>query len=389
VKRPVDAKSDSVQGQDVFYIYSNPAVGKTVRSIAFNPRHTAAQIVRSGRETIFVNTFPINDYSGSPSVVVATILDLTEAFADVLRSVLIKGTVAFLLLSVLTFVAIFKFRDLRERFSRAISQQRLELEEKAAFCEAAAEKLKDVDLLKRGFFTNLIAAINEPLKAVAGTLQTVSQSMEGNRADPSNSPDGAAYQRNERLQFALSETTRLSALINDYQQIELFRQKLVSSESSLLSMSAVVARTLTEDLALVQRLPQLRISSDVPERLPQIRVDEDLMRRALSAFVNYAARGAGQGKIAIQGSVNSQGWLKLSITGSAYELAGAPTDSVLDESRQFLSRLATEQGAIEAADTLIPIVLARMIVEFYGGRVDASPADTANPGFVVLLPAAV
>ena len=316
-------------------------------------------------------------------------MDVTQPFADALQSASIKSGILFLLLSIFGSFGVIKFQQIKASLGGALHRQQRELDERIQFCDAAVTKLRDVDLLKRGFFTNLIAAINEPLKAVAGTLQTVSQTMESARTASADNLDPGASQRNERLQFALSETTRLSALINDYQQIELFRQKLVSSESSLLSMSAVVARSLTEDLALVQRLPLLKISTDVPQNLPQIRVDEDLMRRALSALVNYAARGAGQGKIAIQGSVNLQGWLKLSITGSAYELAGAPTDSVLDESRQFLSRLATEQGAIETNATLIPIVLARMIVEFYGGTVDASPADTANPGFVVLLPAAV
>jgi hypothetical protein len=388
VQLHVDAKNDSVQGTDIFYIYSSPAVGQMVRSMSFNPRNPEAQIVDAGRKTIFVRSFAITNFSGVPTVVVATMLDLTDEMAGILRTVAIQTTIFFVLAISISLLGIFKFHAMKEGFSKAVSRQRKELEERAAFCEAAAEQLKDVDLIKRGFFTNLIAAVNEPLQAVAGTLQTVFTTIEGARVAPNEKSQTAHNQLSERLRFALNETTRLSGLIGDYQQIELFRQKLVAGESALTSMSTVVTRTLTEDLVTLQRLPQLKISADVPESLPQIRADADLLRRALSALINYAARGAGHGKIALQGSVNSQGWLILSITGTAFELAGAPTESLLDESRQFLSRLANEQGATDSSTTLIPIVLARMIVEFYGGRIDTSPSDKAYPGFVIYIPAA-
>jgi len=305
-----------------------------------------------------------------------------------LRAALIKGIAGFIVISIVAFLAIYKFRALRDGFSKAISAQRRELEEKAAFCEAAAEKLKEVDLLKRGFFTNLISAINEPLKAVAGTLKGAVLSLEGRPQSASDSGGAGDGQLRDRLQFALTETARLSELVEDYQQIEMFRQKLVGSESALVSPAVVVAQTLAEDLALVQRLPQLNISVDVPEGLPQVRADADLLRRAISALVNYAARGAGRGRINVKGRVNPSGWLELSMTGSAYELAGAPTGAVLDESRQFLSRLATGTEPADASSTFISIVLARVIVEYYGGQIEPSPSDTANPGFVVLLPKA-
>ncbi len=193
----------------------------------------------------------------------------------------------------------------------------------------------------------------------------------------------------DRLRFAHTEIIRLSTLIDDYQQIELFRQNLVSSDSSLVLLSAVVAKVQAEELAMAQRLPQLKISFDLPESLPQIRIDADLLRRAISALVNYAVRGAGQGAIVLQGSINAQGWLKLAITGSAFELAGAPTDALLDESRQFLSSLGTEHKATDWSATFISIVLARLIVEYYGGKIEISTGDKANPGFVILLPVAV
>jgi hypothetical protein len=379
VQRPVDAKIDSLQGTDVFYIYSNPGTGELFRKMSFTPRSTEAQIIEAGSRTIFVRTFPVNNFSGVPTVIVATLLDLSDGFAAEFRTVAIKTSILFLLAVALSFVAIFKFGALKAGMNRAISQQRAELDEKAAFCEAATAKLKDVDLIKRGFFTNLITAVNEPLQTVAGTLLSVTTEVEAVAQSPKVS---------ERLRFALSETTRLSGLIGDYQQIELFRQKLVKSDSPLISLASVVVRALNEDLAMYARLPQLKITTAFPDGLPDARADADLLRRAIAALVTYAARGAGNGTIVLQGDLTASGWLRLAITGTAFQNAGAPTESLLDESRQFLSRLATEHAIADSGTTLIPIVLARMIVEFYGGSIEASPANKANPGFVILLPVA-
>src|SRR6185436_1551701 len=120
---------------------------------------------------------------------------------------------------------------------------RRELAEQVAFCNAAVAKLKEVDLIKRGFFTNLVTAVNEPLQAVAGQLATLVPAAEiaGDRGI------------SDRLKFALAETSRLSHLIEDYQQIELFRQKLVKNEAPLVSLAAVAAKAVEEDLAVYLR----------------------------------------------------------------------------------------------------------------------------------------
>jgi hypothetical protein len=199
----------------------------------------------------------------------------------------------------------------------------------------------------------------------------------------SSSPDV-----HERLHFAVSETARLSSLISDYQQIELFRQKLVKSDSPLTTLSGAVDRALSEDLATYARLPQLKISATVPADLPDARIDPDLLHRAIVALVSYAARRAGSGTIALEGGRTASGWLRLAITGTAYEKAGAPTEAMLDESRQFIARLATEHAIADAGATLIPVVLARLIVEFYGGSIEASTGAQQAPGFAILLPVA-
>lgn len=374
VQRPADPTVDSLQGEDIFYIYSTDMAKKAIRGSSFNPRSTESRLLEIGPRTVFIRTFPLNNFSGVPTVVIATLLDLTDGFDNVRQAVAFKTAILFLLVTVTALVGIFQFRKIQAGLKKAISGQRAELEERAAFCEAAVIKLRDVDLIKRGFFSNLVTALNEPLQAVAGTLQHLADETE-----PAN----------EKLSFALAETQRLARLIGDYEQIELFRQKLVKGDSPLVSVSDALNKTLEQDLAMFRRLPQLQIGIEAAANLPKVRADSDLLQRAFTGLALYAARGGGQGKLSIKAEVDAFGWVKISLSGSAFAAAGAPNEALLDESRQFLSRLSVEHNPSEISKTLVAVVLSRIIVEFYGGSLETAPVDKAQPGFVVRLPAAV
>jgi len=386
VERPADPKNDAWKGNDVFYLYSDPITGETMRGMEFDPRAKGYTLASSGSKTVFVKTFPVVNFSGVPTIVVANVLDVTDAFAEVQQSVAIKTGILFLIITVVGSFGLLKFGSMREGLTRALNRQKIELEERAAACDAAVAKLKEVDVIKRGFFTNLVTAVSEPLQAVAGQLQSVAQTVEA-VAEGRKPDDAAATALRERFAFALSETTRLGRLAADYQQLELFRQKLVKADTPLLSLPDVVGKVLNEDVAAYRRLPQLAITTAMPADLPATRADGDLLRRAVSGLVGYAAQRGGQGKIALSGRVNDAGWLEVSVSGSAFAAAGAPDEALLDESRQFLSRLGATPTATPNAAPLVGVVLSRVIIEFYGGTLE--PSVKANdPGFVFRLPVA-
>lgn len=391
VERPVDQKNDAWQGNDVYFTFSDPATGQTMRSIRFDPRSKDHTLARTDGRTFYVKAFPVVNFSGIPTITVATVLDVSHDFGSVLHSATVKAGILFLLASILGSVGIVKFAKIKAQFGGALSRQRKELEERAASYDAALSRLRDVDLIKRGFFTNLVAAVNAPLQAVAGQLKTLPAELE--RTGAASAPVLA------RLHFALTETTRLSLLVDDYRQIEMFRQKLVKGDNPAVSLAAVAARMLEEDLALYRRLPQLEIKTTIAADLPSTRADGDLLRRAVAGLVRFAAQRTGQGRIALAAALDESRWLVLSITGSAFTGDAAPTEALLDESRQFIARLASGTGTTDTTNTtntsssngnneaLVSVVLSRTIVEFYGGSLRISDSKDA-PGFIVRLPVA-
>ncbi|MBF0340776.1 MAG: hypothetical protein HQL95_07405 [Magnetococcales bacterium] len=384
VERPMDAKNDAVKGSDVFFIYSDPSTGEMVRATEFDSRAKDSTLSKSGKKTVFVKNFPVVNFSGVPTIVISTLLDLTETFADILQSVLIKSVLLFLFIAVGGSVGYLQLGKMRSGFFGVMSRQKKELEDRAVACDAAMAKLREVDVIKRGFFTNLVTALNEPLMSVSGQLHALLPAVE--TVARGELPDPAQRQvLQERFSFAMDKTARLSRLVGDYQQLELFRQQLVKEENPLVSVAEVAARVLDEDLASYRRLPQLTIVSAVTADLPKVRADAGLLRRAIAGLVGYAAHLGGRGKITIAGQYDREaGWLTLAITGSAFAAAGAPNEALIDESRQFLNRIGNntpQEGSNTAS--LIAVVLSRVILEFYGGRLEIA---TSEPGFLLRFP---
>lgn len=370
-ERPPQPRTDVWQGDDLYIAFSDLSTAQLVREIRFDPRAADYTLARAGGRTVFVKTVPVVNFSGQPTITIAGVLDLTDDFAAVLKSVAIKCAVLFLVIAVAGSIGAIKFKEIRATMAGVIGRQTRELAERAAAGEAAAAKLRDVDLIKRGFFNNLVTAVNEPLQAVAGSLATVAR-----QADPALA---------QKLHFPLAEMTRLSRLVEDFHQIELFRQKLVKTDAPLVPLADLVAKVLAEDVAIYARLALLRITAEAAAGLPPARADATLLRRAVANLVGYAAQRSGQGDITIAAAQDEERWLVLRIGGSAFTGEAVPNEALFDEARQFLGRLA-DGSAEGAAPGLVGVVLARIIVEFFGGTL--VPASPAAPGFLIRLPAA-
>ena len=387
VERIPDKAADSIQGTDVFFEYSTEEVGRLVRGLSFNLRDPAGKLIQADGRAVFVRPFIITNLTGVPTLVVTTIFDLTRQFQEARQSAAIKACLLFVVLSIVGVVGLLQFQKVQQGFARVVFGEQRKLQETTRALDAARQVLKDVELVKQGFFTNMVAAVSEPLQGVYGQLQLAVPAV-----DRAFGHTGEAGELSRRLVFARDEIGRLAGLLAgllaDYRKVELFRQKLVRDPAAATSLAAAVSGVLGTELARFGRLPQLTITAQVPDNLPPVRVSPDLLRYALAGLVGHPAENGGVGRINIVGTVDEVGWVKLGITGSAFAAAGLPTQVLLDDARQFIARLSGPTRPPDANGTMMALVLARTIVENAGGQLDAAPAGAGEPGFVMLLPAA-
>lgn len=376
VERPNDDKTDIKKGEDVFFEYSDAAIQKIVKVADFDPRAKDFIITEAEDKTIFIHTLKVPSFNGEPVVTVAVVGDMTAKFATAMIEACIRFAIAFVVLSLLLVLGYVKLDAIRAGMMGSFGAQRQMMENQIALGQVAIEKVKDFEAVKRRFFAHLMSSISEPLLSIAGQLKTATRVLGNGDID--------APRKN--LAFALTESENLMRLVADYEQIEVFRQGLAKSNSSLMSVAASIERLQT-DVALYQRFPQFHVRTQTQPDLPATRGEPALIEKALSNLVAYAAHLSGQGEVMLTLSQDSEKWLLISLSGSAFAGSNAPTEKLLDETRQFLEKMAAGLSYEGGNKILIGLVLARLIVEHFGGSLGVSDID--SPGFIVRLPAAM
>ena len=380
VDRPTNNKVDVYQGDDVFFQFSRPEISAMLRPLEFNARKGQIPLLQKDGKTIFVQGFTVNNFAGKPTIVVATVRDLTAVFEKIKNQVIIHSLVAFVLFAVIGCGAFLRFRTIREGFMNAINRQKLELDEKSAFCEAAVIRLRDVEVIKRGFFASVVEAVTNPLRTLAGQMSSILSQLK-------NSDQVKDDEVIKRIEFVVEDVRRLSRLVDDYHHIEMFRQKFFKGDIPKSNVGQAIKRAIDDELTYAERLPQLFFENSVGNDLPLVRAQPDLLAKAFVGLIGYAVEGGGQGFIALDAEVETTGWIKLRIAGSAFDKAGAPNDALIDESRQFLNKInSSDNSGMDQHAYIVAVALSRVIIEFYGGSLETLSANSTHSGFIVRLP---
>lgn len=376
-ERPIDEKKDIAKGTDTYFQYSDEVAEAIIRNANFDPRDKNYTIQNSGDKKVFIKTLKVLNFSGVPTITIAVIDDISERFWAATQGALFRAVLAFLLLSLILAGGYLKFDDIRHGLLGAVGEERRLIKQQLERGAFAIDKVKDFEIIKRRFFSNLVTSMSEPLLAIRGQLRSVVSQAQANDQAVAFLPS---------LKFASLETERLQQLISDYERVELFRQNLVRPLSDLVSMAALFD-SLRREIDSHLRFQNFAIELKPPSIEFHIRGDEDMLRRALMALVSYAASSAAGGAVTITCEPDEKSWLCVAFTGSAYAGSNAPTESLLDSSRQFLLQLANYDKAVSFnSEKILKLGLSKIIVEFAGGTL---AVHSKEPGFIVRLPAAV
>ena len=379
VERSHNAKEDAHKGDEIFIDYYDSETRDIIKAIDFDPRSKEGKTVDWDGRIIYVKAFPVYSFNGVPGIIVAMVDDLTDQFNAALKWAVIKGGVLFLLLVVALVAGYSKLDNLRTGFLGAIGAERRLLKERLAIGDAATEKLKDLEILKRRYFFNLIAAINHPLLAVSGHLAGIKGAL---------TADSKAHKGeiDSKINFSIQEIEHIRHLVTDYEQIELFRQNLVTADAKLIAVQNIFVEVV-KNLDLSARLPNLEVLIDVPNGLPSIYGNSRMLVDAISRLITYTAHSSLSGKLNISVQLMGLDVLGLSFSGSVYAGPLAPSAALLDEARQFIAELPTGFILDVKREKLIGIILAKVIIEHFGGTLTVGPIE--QPGFIVRFPTAV
>jgi signal transduction histidine kinase len=375
VERPKNDANDVVMGQDVYYEYSDKSTQESLKKLTFDSRGKDFQIVESQDRVYFLRAIPVYNFSGVATITIAMLDDISEAYTLALKKSILRGLAVFVMFSIALLFAYYKIDHFRAGILGSVGAEKRLLQERLAKGDAAVKKLNDMDLVKRQNLYNLMAAINKPLIAINGQLSSFIKAVVSTHPEL---PRHVAQQAH----FIENESSRLQAYVADFLQVEQFRQGVVDMERERLSIHSVIDRAIQQE-DLSKRFPLLKINVNLPSDLPKIQANPALLEKAFVNLLRYSISAHGQDALLITGGVDVQGSLSVAITGNLAANEISHEFSVLNESSVFLRELSSGASPGPITEKLMGLFLSKLIIEFYGGKVDAT--SSAEAGFIVNL----
>ncbi|HUG83988.1 MAG TPA: HAMP domain-containing sensor histidine kinase, partial [Euzebya sp.] len=273
-------------------------------------------------------------------------------------------------------IGLAELMDVLEETSQAIAHSRA-LEEKSHALEAATaelraanERLTELDRLKDEFVSTVTHELRTPLTSIRSFSEILR-----------DSPDLDDERRQEFLAIVISESERLTRLINavlDLSKIESGTAEWHISEVDLASLVDDAVASTRQLFA--ERGAQLRTT--VPTDLPQVRADADrvlqVLLNLLSNAVKFCDPEDGTVRLTVQ---REDGHVRIDVTDNGSGVGEQDRDRIFER---------FDQGGDTAADTRrgtgLGLPISREIIIRLGGRLWLD--STAEPGarFAFTLP---
>jgi signal transduction histidine kinase len=250
--------------------------------------------------------------------------------------------------------------------SRELEEQSRSLELATAELRAANDQLKSLDRLKDDFMSSVTHELRTPLTSIRALSELML-----------DDPEMETAQRQQFLGIVVSETERLSRLVNqvlDMAKIESGHAEWHNAELDLVALVRQSIQTTSELL----REKGARIGLAAPEGPVVVRADADRLTQVMLNLISNAAKFVpkGEGRIDVRMATTAEGvTVEVQDNGS-----GVPPEQqqlVFEKFRQGGDSLNRPQG------TGLGLPISRQIVEHFGGRMwlRSAPGQGACFGF--------
>lgn len=256
-------------------------------------------------------------------------------------------------------------------YSRELEDKQRALEAATSDLRAANERLRELDRMKDDFISTVTHELRTPLTSIRALSEMLHE-------DPELEP----AQRTRFLAIIVSETERLTRLINqvlDMAKLESGRAEWVTG---VVQVDAVVA----ESVAALEPLfhdKDVRLTSDIAAAVPPVLADRDRLMQVVVNLLSNAVKfvPATTGAVSVSVSV-ADGMVRVAVADNGPGLTEEECRSVFEKFRQGGNTLTNKpQG------TGLGLPISRQIVEHFGGKLSVESAPGAGATFIFTIPA--
>jgi histidine kinase len=245
-----------------------------------------------------------------------------------------------------------------------------ELAQLAVYFNQMAEKLNEVETMRRQLIGDVSHELRTPLTAIKG-------SMEGLM-------DGILPASDETYQQVHAEAERLNRLVNDLQELSRVEARAYQLEVRPVDVSTLV-RTVTKRLSLHAESKRISLDFELTPNLPHILADEDRAVQVLTNLTGNALQYTSEGgRVTISAKrINDEIQFSIRDTG-----IGIPPEHLSHIFDRFY-RVDKSRSRQTGGGSGIGLTIARALVEAHGGHIWAeSVGEGLGSAFNFTLPIA-
>src|SRR6516165_1533555 len=255
-------------------------------------------------------------------------------------------------------------------YSRRLEQQSHALEATTAELRRANERLREVDRLKDDF----VSTVSHELRTPLTSIRSFSEILLDN-------PALEQHQRQEFLRIIVTESERLTRLINDMLDLAKIEAGKLEWHMERVSTSEV-AREAATALGQLFRDKSVKLETRLLDGVSTIIADRDRLFQVvvnlLSNAVKFSPRGVGLVTLIVE---NDADGVRLSVADNGPGIALSDREAIFERFRQVGDTLTAKPEG-----SGLGLAISRMIVEHFGGRASVGDAPGGGAIFQIWLP---
>lgn len=255
-------------------------------------------------------------------------------------------------------------------YSRRLEEKSRELEAATNELRAANERLKELDKMKDDFVSTVSHELRTPLTSIRSFSEIVR-----------DNPDLTADERSEFLQIIVTESERLTRLINDI--LDLAKMEAGQTEWAMADIApgAVIAQALQGTAGLFATKPHITLETEIAPGLPMIHADADRLTQVIVNLISNAVKFCDKtnGLVRVTAREDDAA-VVVSVTDNGQGIDRADHKRIFERFQQAGDVLTDKpQG------TGLGLPICQEIVKHFGGEiwVDSEPGKGATFSFFV------
>jgi signal transduction histidine kinase len=253
--------------------------------------------------------------------------------------------------------------------SMELEEKSVSLERATAELRAANEQLKSLDRLKDDFMSSVTHELRTPLTSIRALAELIQ-----------DDPKLALAQRRQFIAIIVSETERLSRLVNQVLDMAKIESGHAEWHTTEVDMCALVQQAVVTTSELF-RERQTEVNVDVPEVPMKLMADSDRLLQVLLNLLSNAAKfvPVPGGRVDVSLSSDDVG-LTVAVQDNGPGVTGEQQALIFEKFRQGGDAANRPQG------TGLGLPISRQIVEHFGGRLWLESSPGQGAAFCFYLP---